>query len=64
MRTPMQRAVAFCQVIEHHPGKTRTHKVSSKHIAAMFQPVVEGVPRLWKVRHRTWFARLSMSTAA
>ena len=39
--TPMQRAVAFCQVIEHHPGKTRTHKVSSKHIAAMFQPVVE-----------------------
>ena len=39
--TPMQRAVAFCQVIEYHPGKTRTHKVSSKHIAAMFQPVVE-----------------------
>ncbi len=37
----MQRAVAFCQVIEHQPGKTRTHKVSSKHIAAMFQPVVE-----------------------
>ena len=39
--TPMQRAVAFCQVIEHNPGKNRTHKVSSKHIAAMFQPVVE-----------------------
>ena len=39
--TPMQRSVAFCQVIEHHPGKTLTHKVSSKHIAAMFQPVVE-----------------------
>ncbi len=37
----MQRAVAFCQVIEHNPGKSRTHKVSSKHIAAMFQPVVE-----------------------
>ena len=39
--TPMQRAVVFCQVIEHNPGKTQTHKVSSKHIAAMFQPVVE-----------------------
>ncbi len=38
---PMQRAVAFCQVIEHQPGNTRTHKISSKHIAAMFQPVVE-----------------------
>ena len=38
---PMQRAVAFCQVIEHQPGKTKTHKVSSKHIATMFQPVVE-----------------------
>ena len=37
----MQRAVAFCQVIEHRPGNTRTHKVSSKHITAMFQPVVE-----------------------
>ena len=39
--TPMRRAVAFCQVIEHQPGKTKTHKVSSKHIATMFQPVVE-----------------------
>ncbi len=39
--TPMQRAVAFCQVIEHQPGKSKTHKVSSKHIATMFQPVVE-----------------------
>ena len=39
--TPMQRAVAFCQVIEHNPGKTQTHKVSSKHIVDMFQPVVE-----------------------
>lgn len=38
--TPMQRAVAFCQVIEaNHKGKT--HKVSSKNIAAMFQSVVE-----------------------
>ena len=38
--TPMQRAVAFCQVIEHNPGQHRTHKISSKHIAAMFQSVV------------------------
>src|SRR5690606_23509898 len=38
--SPMQRAVAFCQVIE--PGnKGKTHKVSSKNIAAMFQSVVE-----------------------
>lgn len=37
---PMQRAVAFCQVIE--PTKNaRTHKVSSKNIAGMFQAVVE-----------------------
>ena len=38
--TPMQRAVAFCQVIEHKPGQHGTHKISSKHIAAMFQSVV------------------------
>ncbi|MBL4712292.1 MAG: DEAD/DEAH box helicase [Gammaproteobacteria bacterium] len=37
---PMQRAVAFCQVIEASTGK-KTHKVSSKNIAAMFQAVVE-----------------------
>ncbi len=37
---PMKRAVAFCQVIE--PGKGgKTHKVSSKEIAGMFQEVVE-----------------------
>lgn len=37
---PMRRAVAFCQVIE--PGlNARTHKVSSKNIASMFQAVVE-----------------------
>jgi predicted helicase len=37
---PMQRAVAFCQVIE--PGKGgKVHKVSSKEIAGMFQAVVE-----------------------
>ncbi|MDD3682641.1 DEAD/DEAH box helicase [Desulfovibrio desulfuricans] len=36
----MRRAVAFCQVIEtQHKGKT--HKVSSKNIASMFQAVVQ-----------------------
>lgn len=40
---PMRRAVAFCQVIEAQKnGKTaKTHKVSSKNIAGMFQAVVE-----------------------
>ncbi len=38
---PMKRAVAFCQVIERQTGKARTHKVSSKEIAAMFSQVVE-----------------------
>jgi predicted helicase len=37
---PMQRAVAFCQVIEPRK-KAKVHKVSSKNIAAMFQRVVE-----------------------
>lgn len=37
---PMKRAVAFAQVIELSQG-SRTHKVSSKHIAAMFQKVVD-----------------------
>lgn len=37
---PMQRAVAFCQVIEPS-GKAKAHKVSSKNIAGMFQAVVE-----------------------
>jgi predicted helicase len=37
---PMQRAVAFCQVIE--PQKdARTHKVSSKNIASIFEDVVK-----------------------
>ena len=37
---PMRRAVAFCQVIEaHYRGKT--HKVSSRQIADMFQDVVD-----------------------
>ena len=37
---PMRRAVAFCQVIEVQKNP-RTHKVSSKNIAGMFQAVVE-----------------------
>ncbi len=37
---PMRRAVAFCQVIEVNKG-ARTHKVSSKNIASMFQAVVD-----------------------
>lgn len=37
---PMRRAVAFCQVIEKQEN-ARTHKVSSKNIAGMFQAVVE-----------------------
>ena len=36
----MRRAVAFCQVIEISKG-AKTHKVSSKQIAGMFQAVVE-----------------------
>jgi predicted helicase len=36
---PMRRAVAFCQVIEVNKG-AKTHKVSSKNIANMFQAVV------------------------
>lgn len=37
---PMKRAVAFCQVIERQKG-AKVHKVSSKHIAEMFEAVVE-----------------------
>jgi predicted helicase len=37
---PMRRAVAFCQVIEVQKN-AKTHKVSSKNIANMFQAVVE-----------------------
>ena len=37
---PMRRAVAFCQVIEAK-SNGRTHKVSSKNIASMFQAVVD-----------------------
>ena len=36
----MKRAVAFCQVIEVQKG-AKTHKVSSKNIANMFQAVVD-----------------------
>ncbi|MBA5608281.1 DEAD/DEAH box helicase [Duganella sp. FT3S] len=40
---PMRRAVAFCQVIEvqKNAKAAKTHKVSSKNIAGMFQAVVE-----------------------
>jgi len=37
----MQRAVAFCQVIEPNSAKAKTHKVSSKQISGMFQEVVD-----------------------
>lgn len=37
---PMKRAVAFAQIIELQKG-AKTHKVSSKHIAEMFQKVVD-----------------------
>jgi predicted helicase len=37
---PMQRAVAFCHVIEAKQG-AKIHKVGSKNIARMFQAVVE-----------------------
>ncbi|SMF52482.1 DEAD/DEAH box helicase [Pseudogulbenkiania subflava] len=36
----MRRAVAFCQVIEYQ-SNAKTHKISSKKIAAMFAKVVE-----------------------
>ena len=41
---PMQRAVAFCHVIEAKQG-AKTHKVGSKNIARMFQAVVEEYQR-------------------
>ena len=37
---PMQRALAFCQVIDK-TEKARTHQVSSTHIASIFEKVVE-----------------------
>jgi predicted helicase len=38
---PMKRAVAFCQVIEYQGIGGKTHKISSKKIADMFEAVVE-----------------------
>lgn len=43
----MRRAVAFCQVIEVAHG-SKTHKVSSKNIASMFQKVVEAYQQVEK----------------
>lgn len=37
---PMQRALAFCQVIEK-TEKARSHQISSTHIAGIFEKVVE-----------------------
>ncbi|MFX8043717.1 hypothetical protein ABTK79_19445, partial [Acinetobacter baumannii] len=37
---PMQRALAFCQVIDQS-AKARKHQVSSTRIASIFQEVVE-----------------------
>lgn len=39
--SPMKRAVAFCQVIEYQGAGGKTHKISSKKIADMFESVVE-----------------------
>ena len=47
---PMKRAVAFCQVIDPKP-KSKTHKVSSKNIAGMFQAVVEAYQEQEKDHH-------------
>lgn len=47
---PMQRAVAFCQVIEAKLG-AKTQKVSSKQIASMFQEVVEAYQQKEKEEH-------------
>jgi predicted helicase len=48
--SPMQRAVAFCQVIEVQKG-AKTHKVSSKNIAAMFQAVVDAYQETAETDH-------------
>ena len=50
--SPMQRAVAFCQVIEPK-NNSRTHKVSSKKIAGMFQSVVESYQEQEKYENQT-----------
>ena len=48
---PMQRAVAFCQVIEEKAG-AKVHKISSKHIAGIFQEVVETYQAVEKAEHQ------------
>lgn len=67
---PMRRAVAFCQVIEVNKG-AKTHKVSSKNIANMFQAVVDGYrTALLKENPTTkrpsanWYAKQPTLTAA
>lgn len=42
---PMQRAVAFCQVIDRDKNGKSSNKVGSKQIAGMFQAVVEEYQR-------------------
>lgn len=37
---PMKRAVAYCQVIDYN-ANAKKHKIASKQIAGMFQPVIE-----------------------
>ena len=63
--TPMQRAVAFCQVIEVSKG-AKTHKVSSKNIAGMFQAVVEAYQEAEDIETKPHVspAKPSTSTAA
>ncbi|MGC5829436.1 type ISP restriction/modification enzyme [Ralstonia pseudosolanacearum] len=55
---PMQRAVAFCQVIEVSKG-AKTHKVSSKQIAGMFQAVVEAYQESEETEEFEQVARLT-----
>jgi len=47
---PLQKAVAFCQVIEYQKN-SKTHKVSSKLIAKMFQTVVNAYQEKEKVHN-------------
>ncbi|MCA8379471.1 DEAD/DEAH box helicase family protein [Burkholderia cenocepacia] len=55
---PMKRAVAFCQVIEVSKG-AKTHKVSSKQIAGMFQAVVEAYQESEETEEFEQFVRLA-----
>ncbi|WP_459198388.1 DEAD/DEAH box helicase [Ralstonia pseudosolanacearum] len=54
----MKRAVAFCQVIEVSKG-AKTHKVSSKQIAGMFQAVVEAYQESEETEEFEQVARLT-----